>query len=363
MGAILTVSNTAGTALASQDLAASFSGGPVSGSVTLSAKGSPYEITSPIDIPEGSSLTINPGVEIISKAPTMFRVQGALIVAGSAQQPVILKASTSFIETIATPGGRAAQRVDINFAHISGGTDFEINAVNFRLEDSEIVNQTKCGFFPLNTIKILRPDASFARNFFKSACGFEFDVNFGVVGPRGSFLVENNHFSGNSKSGSWFSATSIFDDTVTLTGNTFSSLSTRAISTGFFEATVYADGNFWGNLSLTKARQFADASVPDTFKPALVILNSVLTAPSAQTPTAQRYNLPAVQAPKTAPTVKAIKYKNCAALNKVYSGGVSQSSKAINKGGKTRQKPTVNASVYNLNKSLDRDKDAIVCER
>jgi hypothetical protein len=57
-------------------------------------------------------------------------------------------------------------------------------------------------------------------------------------------------------------------------------------------------------------------------------------------------------------------YKNCTELNKVYKGGVAQSSKARNKGGKTRSKPTVYKRVYDLNyKRLDRDKDKIACER
>lgn len=67
---------------------------------------------------------------------------------------------------------------------------------------------------------------------------------------------------------------------------------------------------------------------------------------------------------KTAkPAPKPIKYKNCAALQKVYAGGVALSSKSVNKGGKIKLKPTVNAKVYNLNKSLDRDKDGLACER
>jgi hypothetical protein len=363
VGTVLLVSNASFTALASQDLTISFSGGPVSGSMTLKDKGSPYQITSPIDVPEGSSLTINPGVELISQAPTLFRVQGALVVTGSAQQPVVLKASKGFIETIKTSRGQGAERVDISFAHITGGPDFDIDAVYFNLTDSEIVNQSKCGFSPMNTIKISDPNSSFARNFFKSTCGFQFDVVFNIGGPRGTFLVENNHFSGNSKSGSWLTASALFDDTLTLIGNTFSSLSTKAITTGFFEAKVFADGNFWGNLSLAKARQFSESSTPDTFKPALVVLDQILEAPSALAPKAQRYNLQATPAPKAATIVKAVKYKNCSALNKVYSGGVSKSSTSTNKGSKTKQRPTVNASVYNLNKSLDRDKDGISCER
>lgn len=57
------------------------------------------------------------------------------------------------------------------------------------------------------------------------------------------------------------------------------------------------------------------------------------------------------------------KFANCAALNKVYKGGVAKSSKVVNKGGKTKHKPTVNAKVYQANASKDRDKDGIACER
>lgn len=34
-----------------------------------------------------------------------------------------------------------------------------------------------------------------------------------------------------------------------------------------------------------------------------------------------------------------------------------------NKGGKTKYKPTVSAKLYAANKSKDRDKDGITCER
>ena len=57
------------------------------------------------------------------------------------------------------------------------------------------------------------------------------------------------------------------------------------------------------------------------------------------------------------------KFSNCAALNKVYPGGVSKSSKVVNHGGTTKNKPTVNAKVYNENASKDRDKDGIACEK
>lgn len=64
---------------------------------------------------------------------------------------------------------------------------------------------------------------------------------------------------------------------------------------------------------------------------------------------------------EAAPTVKS--YKNCTELNKVYKGGVSKASNVKNKGGKTKYKPLVNAKLYAANKTKDRDKDGIACER
>lgn len=56
------------------------------------------------------------------------------------------------------------------------------------------------------------------------------------------------------------------------------------------------------------------------------------------------------------------KFSNCAALNKVYPGGVAKSAKWKNKGGTIKNTPVVNAKVYAENSSKDRDKDGIACE-
>ncbi len=62
------------------------------------------------------------------------------------------------------------------------------------------------------------------------------------------------------------------------------------------------------------------------------------------------------------PNIVEKKFSNCAALNKVYPGGVAKSAKWKNKGGDIKNKPVVNAKVYNENSSRDRDKDGIACE-
>ncbi|GGN91168.1 excalibur calcium-binding domain-containing protein [Saccharibacillus kuerlensis] len=57
------------------------------------------------------------------------------------------------------------------------------------------------------------------------------------------------------------------------------------------------------------------------------------------------------------------KYKNCTELNKDYKGGVAKSAGVKNKGGKTKYKPFVSAELYKANKSKDRDRDFIACEK
>lgn len=57
------------------------------------------------------------------------------------------------------------------------------------------------------------------------------------------------------------------------------------------------------------------------------------------------------------------KFANCAALNKVYPGGVAKASSSVNKGGATKLTPVVNAKVYKENAGKDRDNDGIACEK
>jgi hypothetical protein len=65
----------------------------------------------------------------------------------------------------------------------------------------------------------------------------------------------------------------------------------------------------------------------------------------------------------SSPLVLDRKFANCAALNKVYPGGVAKNKKVRNKGGATKYTPSVKPKIYKANASKDRDKDGIACER
>jgi hypothetical protein len=63
------------------------------------------------------------------------------------------------------------------------------------------------------------------------------------------------------------------------------------------------------------------------------------------------------------PLVVTKKFSNCTELNKVYPGGVAKSRSVKNKGGVTKNTPTVSAALYAENKTKDRDGDGIACEK
>ena len=66
--------------------------------------------------------------------------------------------------------------------------------------------------------------------------------------------------------------------------------------------------------------------------------------------------------PSTQANAAAKKFKNCTELNKVYPGGVALPG-AVNAGGATKKEPKYDKALYTANKSSDRDKDGIACEK
>ena len=67
-------------------------------------------------------------------------------------------------------------------------------------------------------------------------------------------------------------------------------------------------------------------------------------------------------ASSTQSNAAAKKFKNCTELNKVYPGGVALPG-AVNAGGATKKEPKYDKALYTANKSSDRDKDGIACEK
>ncbi|AEI68746.1 hypothetical protein [Corallococcus macrosporus] len=93
----LTATNDRGSTTAKTTVAVTTSGGTdLSGSLTtrtLTLAGSPYQVTGDLFVPEGSRLTIEPGVRLVFMGHFKLAVHGRITAQGTASHPIVFTAS------------------------------------------------------------------------------------------------------------------------------------------------------------------------------------------------------------------------------------------------------------------------------
>lgn len=106
---------------------------------------------------------------------------------------------------------------------------------------------------------------------------------------------------------------------------------------------------------------------------ALVIGLPFMSADAGAAPAKPRATAPAKPkrvAPAKPKAATPVRYKNCAALTKMYKSGVARPGgvdRAL-KGGrlvakKKPARPMISKSIYDMNRHLDADRDGVACER
>jgi very-short-patch-repair endonuclease len=120
------------------------------------------------------------------------------------------------------------------------------------------------------------------------------------------------------------------------------------------------DSTSKGNPAITVVHSDSEvlASIKNIGVAGIIIIAALLAAlifalsKSGDTPPSS----PEIQSPVSTPIV----FKNCAALNSVYPGGVAQSQEAKDK--KSYSNPIVDRSVYDANRRLDGNDDGVFCD-
>jgi hypothetical protein len=120
------------------------------------------------------------------------------------------------------------------------------------------------------------------------------------------------------------------------------------------------DSTSKGNPAITVVHSDSEvlASIKKIGVAGIIIIAALLAAlifalsKSGDTPPSS----PEIQSPVSTPIV----FKNCAALNSVYPGGVAQSQEAKDK--KSYSNPIVDRSVYDANRRLDGNDDGVFCD-
>jgi hypothetical protein len=163
-------------------------GGIINADTTWDLAGSPYNITSAIQIDEGITLTIEPGVVVNSAGyPFGIEVWGALTAIGNENSTIILT------DVSIMPGDTASQaEINIQFAEINiTQSDVRLAARgSLILKDSKIMDYSSGGdSFDIDSRSA---DSYIERNIFYRVHGL-------FINPEGKVVhVRNNVFYGNS---------------------------------------------------------------------------------------------------------------------------------------------------------------------
>ena len=230
--------------------AASSIGGLISSDLVLTKSGSPYILTSTLQIPAGLSVTVQPGVEIrTSGINTVFWNQGNLIFAGSKND--LIRVTGKFDLFISLKNAPLGSKLSIIGTLIDGGgTLWSFGGYSgyteITMEDSELKDVFGYTYlwYPPNKVII-------QRNVFINSGGFS--IGFDARDGKSSVSILNNLFIGASTTDYWIEAWASYGGQVEVHGNEFRSGPYTAVQLkpNYKDGKINASGNFWGTQSLT----------------------------------------------------------------------------------------------------------------
>jgi hypothetical protein len=406
--------------------ASSFEGGFVDGEVYLSKSGSPYSLTSTVEISRGAKLTVEAGVILdVKHKGSVFRSAGTLELLGTPDQKIRVLNAGNLWET----AGNFAAKSDLKMVHVEAlGIESVFSALNQgqRLEvtDSVFVGDPRKSQ-PMYSWLTFCEECKIMRNTFRSLPGLWIKT---YSSPDRDAQVADNLFIGNSTStvgavskNQWLAS----DGSTRLNGNSFTGFKGPVLAMESAERDWEVGGNYFDGADSVTALNLitrdlsgykplvsstlatASAAAPgvivelpadptvfrwifrgqtlsvtamslETGVDTVVVSAGKFSSSTAIFSNSRKANLsfPRVSLPGKAPIKLQLSsrllrnsfdltkvHRNCASVWREFDGGIAKSASSRNKGVRARKAPTVFASLYNLNSKLDRDRDGIVCER
>jgi hypothetical protein len=368
----------------------------VENDLVLTKAQSPYLVTGLLQIPAGRTLVVQPGAEVTFASGSGIRAIGDVKIGelgGSERVKITLNTSLHLVGN-----GNRAPTVTIYRADIYGNNSQlvygcrKLEIVESYLEKiSQIVAEQECPSLSIRD-SYLNEVKNVYEGFFDGAPMFFELTNNAIVSMNAICCRISDRTMGSSDK------TAIYK----VTNNDFRNLENLNIPWGYVNYTFSGNnllgvknarivkyfgliansttekvsGNYWGpnatddiirkTVNVVDGKSDIGISKVLAFEPVAPTSTSLSGFPAGRQAEIDKAAADKAAADKAAAdkaAAAAKRYPNCAALQKVYSGGVARSAKWVNQGGKIKLKPTVNSKVYNLNKSLDRDKDGIACER
>ncbi len=162
-------------------------GGIIWENTTWTLENSPYIITDTVQIPENVTLTIEPGVTVISQVDTMFLLHGRIYACGTINNKITFDGNDRVSRFFDVSGSSSDTFLDLDYCIIKNGGSFWWGGYgHFNLMRSELINLTFCSY-----IWYPGEDVHIEYNTFINSAGF----SVGHAGP--SVYIRYNLFKGN----------------------------------------------------------------------------------------------------------------------------------------------------------------------
>jgi hypothetical protein len=248
-------------------------------STTYDTQGSPYCISSSLQIPTGVTATFAAGTSVAGLDGSSIVVQGGLTVDGTSTARVSLN------NVVITPAGlqAAPDVIDIHFANISEGSlyapanDAAYSTLN--LTDSAVSDMKDLVriWYPVGTNVI-------ARNVFRNSGGIFYGADYNDA----TISIANNYFA-DWTTGYALANGASYNGIAFTQGNTFATTSTVAVmlypGPDFTSAAIDASNNYWGTTDPSVIQQMIFDINDDIRSAGTVTYTPFLTAPAPSTPT------------------------------------------------------------------------------
>ena len=260
---------------------------------------SPYTLTSTIQIAEGATVEVEPGVVIDgSDTDLMFLVQGELLIKGTQSNHVRLIGKPKAF--ISNKGSKATAKIELIGVSFEGGGAIMPptgggGESTFIMSYCEVVNVSGYTYlwYPGGTSIV-------ELSSFKNSGGFSvgFDARTGSNSGFKRVAFNSNLFSGPSTTGYWIKSWAAYGSALEVDNNSFIGGLYNALAVEG-DGRINASRNYWGTTSPSRIQDMVLDQNDELSRKTIINVSTALAAPNASTPTRFIYTSAAVPTTST----------------------------------------------------------------